>query len=87
MRSINALALRQSLGKILRSLEKDGQPVFIERRGEPAAVLISLKDYRERFVDQAADQERRAMVSRIRELQFARPGKQSTLDLLRDLRS
>lgn len=87
MKSINALELRQSLGKILRSLERDGQPVFIERRGEAAAVLISLKDYRERFVDHAADQERRAIVSRIRELQFARPGKQTSLDLLRDVRS
>lgn len=87
MKSVNALDLRQSLGSILRSLERDGAPVFIERRGKPAAVLISLQDYRERFVDRAADEERRAVVSRIRELQFDRPARRSALDLLRDLRS
>jgi prevent-host-death family protein len=87
MKRLNALELRQSLGKILRALERDGAPVFIERRGEAAAVLISLKDYRERFVDRAADEERRAVVSRIRELQFELPAKKTTLDLLRDLRS
>lgn len=87
MKAVNALELRQALGRILRSLERDGAPVFIERRGQAAAVLISLKDYRERFVDHAADQERRAIVDRIRELQFPRPGKKSSLDLLRELRS
>ena len=87
MKSVNALELRQALGRILRALEKEGKPVFIERRGEPAAVLISLKDYRERFVDRMADEERRAVVDRIRELQFAKAGKKTTLDLLRDVRS
>ena len=46
MKSVNALELRQSLGKVLRALEKDGAPILVERAREPSAVLISLKDYR-----------------------------------------
>ncbi|MGH9457001.1 MAG: type II toxin-antitoxin system prevent-host-death family antitoxin, partial [Thermoanaerobaculia bacterium] len=62
-------------------------PVLVERRGEPAAVLISLADYRERFVDVTADEERREVVRRIREMAFSRPAEKTTLDLLRELRS
>lgn len=87
MKRVNALELRQHLGRVLRSLEKDGEPVVIERQRQPAAVLISLADYQKRFVDKDADQQRRAIVARIRELQFTAPRGKTTLDLLRKVRS
>lgn len=87
MRSVNALQLRQSLGKVLRSLEKDGAPVLVERDRRPAAVLISLKDYRERFVDLEADEKRRAIVARIEQMRFSPPRGGTTLDVLRELRN
>jgi len=87
MKKVNALELRQNLGKVLRSLEKDGEPVVIERQRQPAAVLISLADYQKRFVDKDADQKRRGIVERIRELEFAAPRGKTTLDLLRKVRS
>lgn len=87
MKRVNALELRQNLGRVLRSLEKDGEPVVIERQRQPAAVLISLADYQKRFVDKDADQQRRAIVERIRELQFTAPRGRTTLDLLRKVRS
>jgi hypothetical protein len=49
--------------------------------------LISLRDYRERFVDQEADERRRASAARIKALRFSRPRKGTTLDLLRSLRA
>src|SRR5713226_7631271 len=49
MRRVNALELRQSLGKVLGLLQRSGQPVVIEKRGREVAVLISLRDFRERF--------------------------------------
>jgi len=84
---VNALELRQSLGKVLRALEADGAPIVVERARRPAAVLISLKDYRERFVDRAADEERRAVVERIAKLRFSRPRRGTTVDVLRKLRA
>jgi prevent-host-death family protein len=86
MRAVNALTLRQSLGKVLRQLAKGGAPVLVEQRGRPAAALISIDDYEKRFVDRTADDKRRQVVARIRELKFeSKPGR-TTLDMLRDLR-
>jgi prevent-host-death family protein len=87
MKRVNALEMRQSVGKVLRQLEKGGEPVMIERRRRPAAVLISLEDYQKRFADHDADEKRVDIVRRIRELQFKALSGKTTLDLLRDLRS
>lgn len=87
VKSVNALELRQSLGKVLRLLETGGAPVLVQRGRRPAAVLISLRDYQERFADREADEQRRAVVARIRELKFSPPAEGTTLDLLRELRS
>lgn len=38
--------LRAHLAETLRALEQAAEPVFISRRGEPAAVLMSLAQYR-----------------------------------------
>jgi prevent-host-death family protein len=87
MKTVNALELRQSLGRVLRALEKGGEPILIERQRQPAAVLISLEDYRRRFADRDADEERRAIIARIRGLRFSSPSSGTTVDLLRNLRS
>ena len=57
------------------------------RRRTPAAALVSLKDYRERFVDPAAGERRHAVVARLKQLQVDPPPSGTPLDLLRDLRS
>jgi len=87
MMTVNALELRQSLGKVLDRLEGDGAPILVYRRQAPAAALISLRDYRERFVDHDADDKRRDLVARLRQLEFEPPEAGTTLDILRDLRS
>ena len=56
MESVSARELRQSLGRVLDQLERGAGPVIVRRRRRPAAVLVSLEDYRERFVGwEAAD--------------------------------
>jgi len=87
MKTVNAVELRQSLGKVLDQLEHDGAPVVVCRRRTPAAALVSLKDYRQRFVDRTADDQRRNVVAKLRKLRFESPRTGTTLDLLRDLRS
>ena len=87
MKSVNALQLRQSLGRVLRQLERGGDPILVQRGRQPAAVLISLGDYQERFVDREADARRRAVVAALKKMHFRRPEPRTTLDLLRDLRS
>ena len=87
MKTVNALELRQSLGKVLDHLERAGGPIVVLRRRTPAAALVSLRDYRERFVDREADEHRRTVVARLKQLEFRAPAKGTTLDLLRDMRS
>ena len=87
METVNALELRQSLGRVLDRLERDGGPILVCRRRTPAAALVSLRDYRERFVDREADERRRDVVARVRRLKFEPPTAGTTLDVLRDLRS
>ena len=42
---VSALDLRTNLGKILRRVDSERRSLVIERRGAPAAVLLSLTDY------------------------------------------
>jgi prevent-host-death family protein len=65
MKKVNALTMRQSLGRVLRELERTGEPILVEKGRRPAAVLITLRDYSERFVDRAAAEERRRVVNEI----------------------
>lgn len=87
MKSVNALELRHSLGRVLRHLEKGGRPILVQRGRQPAAVLISLQDFRRRFADREADETRAAVVERLKALRFSRPARSTTLDLLRDARA
>ena len=87
MNSVNALTLRQSLGRVLRQLERGGAPILVQRGRQPAAVLISLRDYQERFVDREADARRQSIVAELKATRFRGPAGGTTLDLLRDLRS
>ncbi|MBI5505105.1 MAG: type II toxin-antitoxin system Phd/YefM family antitoxin [Deltaproteobacteria bacterium] len=86
MDKVNALELRQSLGRVLQRLEKNGFPILLEKDRQPVAVIISLEDYRKRFVDVEADQLRREMVERIKSAGLRTPKGISTLDLVRELR-
>jgi PHD/YefM family antitoxin component YafN of YafNO toxin-antitoxin module len=87
MKKTNALEMRRSLGAILKQLEGDGAPVLVERNRRPAAVLICLRDYRERFVDAAAAEERQSLADDLLDLRRrAHPSRRSVVRMLRELR-
>lgn len=86
MKRVNALALRQSLGKVVASLERTGEPILLEKGRRPVAVLISLRDFEERFVEKAATEARERILEEIDRL--ARPSidPTPTVEVLRELR-
>ncbi len=86
METVNALQLRQSLGRVLERLAKTGRPILLEKDRKPAAVIISLEDYRTRFVDVEADRRRIETVERIKRAALRTPKGSSTLDILREVR-
>lgn len=87
MERVNALQLRSSMGRVLERLKRTGRPILLEKDRRPAAVIISLEDFRKRFVDVEADRLRAEMVERIKEAKIELPTGVSALDLLREARS
>ena len=87
MKKINALELRQSLGKIISLLEKGGDPILVERGRKPAAVLISLGDYKERFIDKDADDRRLTLRDTILSMAMVSHEKESVESILREIRN
>jgi PHD/YefM family antitoxin component YafN of YafNO toxin-antitoxin module len=90
VRKVNALTVRQSLGKVLRDLERTGEPILVEKGRRPAAVLITLRDFNERFVERTAAEERRRVVKEILASRRA-PSKsdadgRSVVEMLREIR-
>ncbi len=85
MEKTNALKLRQNMGAIIKKLKKDGKPILVEKGREPVAVLITLEDYKKRFVDYEADNLRRELIAEIK-LAKIKSNKDS-LELIRELRS
>lgn len=67
MKELTAVELRQSLGRVARSLEKDGEPILLKIGRRPVGVIVSLRDFRERFALEAAKAERRKLVGEILE--------------------
>ncbi len=86
MRRVTALELRQSLGKVVATLQRTGEPIMLHKGRKPVGVLISLRDFEERFVEKAATEARAEVLARMDRL--ARPSSDSTpsVDLLRDMR-
>ncbi len=88
MKRVNALQVRQSLGRILDQLDRAGEPILVEKGREPRAVLVPLGLFRERFVDKTVHEERMAIGRRIAELRRGRrAGRDRPAEhLLRELR-
>jgi PHD/YefM family antitoxin component YafN of YafNO toxin-antitoxin module len=58
----------------------------LEKGRKPAAVLISLEDYKKRFVEKEADERRRELQEKIRRLAIKSNVKESSEELVRALR-
>ncbi len=86
MHTANALRMRQNMGSVIQELQKTGEPILIEKGRLPVAVLISLADYKKRFVDIEADSARRKIIEEIKASQIRLPSGMSSLSLIRDLR-
>ncbi|MBW2262788.1 MAG: type II toxin-antitoxin system Phd/YefM family antitoxin [Deltaproteobacteria bacterium] len=86
MKKVNAVELRQSLGKVVAELEAGGEPILLARGKRVVAALISLKDFEERFVARAASEARRKILEEMDEM--ARPSSVAvdSARLLRELR-
>lgn len=81
---VTALQIRQAFGKILKKLQLSDEPIIIEKGRVPVAVLISLKTFKERFIDFREEQKRKELLENFRT--SVSPPKTDSLKALRDLR-
>lgn len=86
MKSVTTLELRQSLSKVANLLEQDGEPLLLKRGKRPIAVIISLRDYEERFVEKAACDARRSLLADIDALARSSEDPTPAADLLHETR-
>jgi len=86
MKRVNALELRQSLGKVVADLQRDGEPILLEKARKPVGVLISLSDYHERFVERDAAEERAELLREIEGLARPSVDVRPAVEVLRELR-
>jgi PHD/YefM family antitoxin component YafN of YafNO toxin-antitoxin module len=86
MKKMNAVQLRQGLGRAVATLERTGEPILLERGRRPVAVLISLRDFQERFVEKAATEERDRVLAEMDALARRSADPTPAADVLRELR-
>ena len=87
MKTVNALTVRQSLGRVLDQLEKTGEPIIVAKDRKARAVLITLADFERRFDDVAARDRRREIARQIKESQRQVPrAKTGAAEAVRSLR-
>lgn len=65
MKEVSAAELRQAMGKVAKRLERTGEPILLKLGNKPVGVLVSLRDFEERFTLHAAAARRRALMDEI----------------------
>ena len=86
MKTVNALALRNNLGKVLDALEKSGEPVLVSKGKSIKAVLITPEDFKRRFVDVQSEDEKKKLLATIERLRSPNISGRDSLEILRELR-
>jgi len=86
MKTVNALKLRNKLGEVLDALDETGEPILVTKGGKIRAALITAEQFEKRFVDFQADEKKKALLATIRGLKAGRKDRETSLDILRELR-
>ena len=86
MKIVNALQVRNNLGKVLQELEETKEPILLSKGRKVRAALITYEDFQRRFLDRQAEETREKWRNALNELRAPRVGSRSSLDTLRELR-
>lgn len=86
MKTVNALKIRNHLGEVLEELNRTGKPILVSKGRKIQAVLITPEQFKRRFLDYQAEQEKRRLLETIKKLRTKRLGTKNSVEVLRELR-
>ena len=86
MKTVNALKIRNNLGEVLEELNKTGKPILVSKGRKIRAVLITPEQFKIRFLDYQAEEEKNRLMEVIRGSRAKRKGKKDSVEVLRELR-
>jgi PHD/YefM family antitoxin component YafN of YafNO toxin-antitoxin module len=86
MRTVNAQKIKNNLGEVLDSLDKDGEPILLSKGRKIRAVLISPEEFKKRFLDKQFEEEKMKLLQRIKDFRADSVIKKDSIDVLRGLR-
>lgn len=86
MKTVNALKIRNHLGEVLKELNKTGKPILVSKGRKIQAVLITPEQFKKRFLDYQAEEEKKRVLDTIKGSKAKRRGAKDSVDVLRELR-
>jgi PHD/YefM family antitoxin component YafN of YafNO toxin-antitoxin module len=86
MKTVNALKIRNHLGEVLKELNKTGKPILVSKGRKIQAVLITPEQFKKRFLDYQAEEEKKRVLDAIKGSKAKRRGAKDSVEVLRELR-
>lgn len=86
MEEVNALKVRNNLGEILDRLNDKKEPILISKGRKIRAVLVTPEQFKKRFLDWQAEDEKKRFLDGINNLKKKKKGELSSMTTLRRLR-
>ncbi len=86
MKTVNALKVRNNFGEVLEMLNKTGEPILISKARQVRAVLITPDQFKKRFLDYQAEEQKKQLIETIKGLKAGSREKKSSIEVLRELR-
>jgi len=86
MKTVNALKIRNHLGEVLEELNKIGKPILVSKGRKIQAVLITPEQFKKRFLDYQAEEEKKRVLDTIKGSKAKRRGDKDSVEVIRELR-
>ncbi len=86
MKTVNALKIRNHLGEVLEELNKTKNPILVSKARKIQAVLITPEQFKKRFLDYQAEEEKKRLLETIKGLRRKSQSPKESIEVLRELR-
>jgi len=86
MKTVNALKIRNNLGEVLEMLARTSEPILISKGKEIKAVLITPEQFKKRFLDYQAEEQKKQLLEIIEGMKADSLETKDSVEVLRELR-